>query len=413
MLRAAMESERRRNDISDIYLISCVKNSEFIQLSNHRLAVDVPQAPSPVSAGGDLPSGAQRPVAILRGALQSDGNLLKNNARQDSMDPDIVSDNGIYQTQSMNDIESLSPALQALEVWSHAAKGAYSPNTERSWRADWQSFTAWCRSEGVQPLPAPADTVARYLREESAVGRAVATIRHRASTIAKAHQVTGLADPCAQEPVRLALRAIARERGTQQKQAPALNGTHAAILAHVADAQPRLKELRDVALMLVGRDLMARASELVSIPCEALSFDEEDGTAQILLRRFKTSTEALPCQIGPDAAEALQRWLTASGISSGPLFVSVTKGGRPTGRPLSDRDVSRVLKGLAKRARLKSDFSAHSLRVGMAQDLTAANVEGAAIMQAAGWTTPRMLARYTAKLSAKRGAIARYYSRRK
>lgn len=313
----------------------------------------------------------------------------------------------------MSDVKPVNPALQALEVWSQAARGAYSPNTERSWRADWQSFTAWCRSQGVEPLPALPETVAGYLRAESAAGRAVATIRHRASTIAKAHRVAGLADPSAEEPVRLALRAIARERGTQQKQAPALNGTHAAILAHVAGPSARLKELRDVALMLVGRDLMARASELVSIPYEALSFDDEDGTGQILLRRFKTSTEALPYQIGPDATQALQRWLACSGITGGPLFVSLTKGGRVTGRPLSDRDVSRVLKGLAKRARLNHDFSAHSLRVGMAQDLTAANVEGAAIMQAAGWTTPRMLARYTAKLGAKRGAIARYYSPRK
>jgi site-specific recombinase XerD len=313
----------------------------------------------------------------------------------------------------VSEIKPVNPAAQALETWSQAAKGAFSPNTERSWRADWRSFTTWCRSEGVETLPALPDTVASYLRAESAAGRAVATITHRASTIAKAHRVAGLIDPCATEPVRLALRAIARERGTQQKQAAPLNASHAAILAHVAGSEARLKEVRDVALMLVGRDLLARASELVSIPCEALSFDDEDGTALIGLRRFKTSTEALPCQIGPEATAALKRWLAASGITAGPLFVSVTKGGRVTGRPLSARDVSRVLKGLAQRALLKPNFSAHSLRVGMAQDLTAANVEGAAIMQAAGWTTPRMLARYTRALSAKRGAIARFYGRRR
>jgi integrase len=166
-------------------------------------------------------------------------------------------------------------------------------------------------------------------------------------------------------------------------------------------------------MMLVGRDLLARASELVSIRCEAVTFDDEDGTALIELRRFKTSTEAQPYQVGPEATAALKRWLEASGITSGPLFVSLTKGGRLKGRALNEREVSRVLKGLAKRAQLKESFSAHSLRVGMAQDLAAANVEGAAIMQAAGWTTPRMLARYTSKLNAKRGAIARYYARRK
>jgi site-specific recombinase XerD len=313
----------------------------------------------------------------------------------------------------MNDIKPVTQPSQALKAWSLAAKGAFSPNTERAWRADWQSFSGYCQAQGLVVLPALPATVADYLRAESGAGRAVATIRHRASTIAKAHRVAGLPDPCSQELVCLALRAIARERGTQQKQAAPLNSDHAAILAHVAGPTARMKDLRDVAMMLVGRDLLARASELVSITCEAVTFDEEDGTALIALRRFKTSTEALPYQVGPDAAAALKRWLEASGVVSGPLFVSLTKGGKVKGRRLNVRDVSRVLKGLAKRARIETSFSAHSLRVGMAQDLTAANVEGAAIMQAAGWTTPRMLARYTSKLTAKRGAIARFYARRR
>jgi integrase len=138
-----------------------------------------------------------------------------------------------------------------------------------------------------------------------------------------------------------------------------------------------------------------------------VSFDEEGGTALIALRWHKTSTEAVPYQVGPDAAAAVKRWREASGVASEPLFVSITKGGKPTGRALNVRDVGRLLQDLAKRARLDADFSSHSLRVGMAQDLTAENVEAAAIIQA--WTTPRMPARYTQKLSAKKGAIARYY----
>jgi hypothetical protein len=44
---------------------------------------------------------------------------------------------------------------------------------------------------------------------------------------------------------------------------------------------------------------------------------------------------------------------------------------------------------------------------------TAANVEGTAIMRAAGWTTPWVLAPCTARLSVKRRAIACYDARRK
>jgi hypothetical protein len=32
-------------------------------------------------------------------------------------------------------------------------------------------------------------------------------------------------------------------------------------------------------------------------------------------------------------------------------------------------------------------------------------------MQAGGWSTPRMVARYTEKLTARRGAVACYYGR--
>jgi hypothetical protein len=51
----------------------------------------------------------------------------------------------------------------------------------------------------------------------------------------------------------------------------------------------------------------------------------------------------------------------------------------------------------------------HSLRVGMAQDLVAADLDVASVMQAGGWSTPRMVARYTEKLTAHRGAVARFY----
>jgi integrase len=174
----------------------------------------------------------------------------------------------------------------------------------------------------------------------------------------------------------------------------------------------RLKDLRDVALMMVGRDLLARASELVGLTVEAVQFDA-DG-ALVALRRRKTSTETMTYQIGPGAAAALHRWLGAAGIKSGLVFRSTTKGGNTLKpRALSVRDVGRVLKGLAARAKFDQTrvaaLSGHSMRVGMACDLVAANVDSAAIMQAAGWSTPRMLARYTQRLDAKRGAIARYY----
>jgi hypothetical protein len=75
--------------------------------------------------------------------------------------------------------------------------------------------------------------------------------------------------------------------------------------------------------------------------------------------------------------------------------------------------VSPALRALAKQAKIKVRFTAHSLRVGMAQDLVAANIGTAAIMQAGNWKGTAMLARYTSKLSAKRNAVAQFHAARR
>src|ERR1700730_391274 len=219
-----------------------------------------------------------------------------------------------------------SPSLaQHLIDWAKAAQGAYAPATERAYQTDFDAFRAWCAVAQVAALPAEPNTVAAFLRAQAAAGKAVATIRRRAATIARLHTAAGLPSPCSSEPVRLALRALARERGTQQRQASPLTLKDAhKIEAKVLGDDARLKDIRDVALLIVGQDLLARASELVSLTVDAVTFDAEDGTAHVALRRHKTSTEAQECLVGPDAAAALQRWLQAAGIASGALFRSIT-----------------------------------------------------------------------------------------
>ena len=58
---------------------------------------------------------------------------------------------------------------------------------------------------------------------------------------------------------------------------------------------------------------------------------------------------------------------------------------------------------------LGEGFSAHSPRVGMAQDLSAAGAELPELMTAGRWESPTMPARYTEAQTVGRGAVARYY----
>ena len=62
-----------------------------------------------------------------------------------------------------------------------------------------------------------------------------------------------------------------------------------------------------------------------------------------------------------------------------------------------------------KVAGLGDGFSAHSPRVGMAQDLSAAGAELPELMTAGRWDSPTMPARYTEAQAAGRGAVAQYY----
>jgi site-specific recombinase XerD len=303
-----------------------------------------------------------------------------------------------------------SEASQQLEAWAAAAHDGLASATLRAYAADSRAFADWCATQGIATLPCAPETVALFLRAQAGAGKAVATVRRRASTVGRMHRAAGLPNPCDHELVRLALKGIARTRGTDQRQAAGLTERDAlTIRARLGDT---VRNTRDFALLLVGRDLLTRASELVAITITDIE-TVEDGLL-VILRRKKTTTETQTYFVGAEAAQALQDWLKRAHITQGPVFQSLTRSGKATGKALTTRDVRRLLKELAVGARLGHGMgvSGHSLRVGMAQDLVAADMDMASVMQAGGWTTPRMVARYTQRLTARRGAVARYYGRR-
>lgn len=296
--------------------------------------------------------------------------------------------------------------LATLPSWEELTAGCKSEETMRAYRRDWRHFLQWCQNVFRSPLPADPHTVAAYLRAESDAGVAVASVRRRAATIAFVHRTQQLPDPTKHPGVKETMAAIANTRGTDQKQAaPLVQRLADRIVDRSTDG---LKAARDLALVLIGRDLLARASELVSLNVEAITWQDND-TALVSMRRHKTEKEARPYLIGEEAARALRVWLTLSGITAGALWRSVTKGPPGYLKPgaLGVRDVGRIVKALAGKK-----YSAHSLRRGMAHDMVAIGLETGVIMQAGGWKSPQMIARYTQDLEAERGAVAQYHARR-
>ena len=77
--------------------------------------------------------------------------------------------------------------------------------------------------------------------------------------------------------------------------------------------------------------------------------------------------------------KALQEWLEAAGISSGPVFRAVSKSGGVAEAGLSDRSVANIVKAMVGAVGLDATaFSGHSLRSGF---LTSAATSGANIFK--------------------------------
>jgi integrase len=111
--------------------------------------------------------------------------------------------------------------------------------------------------------------------------------------------------------------------------------------------------------------------------------------------------------LASDTVRSLRTWLTAAAVDHGPLFRTVTKGGTLGGR-IDPGDVARVFRRMALRAGVDpAGISGHSTRVGAAHDMVAHGLEIGEVMQAGGWKTPVMVARYTERLTARRGAAAK------
>jgi hypothetical protein len=84
------------------------------------------------------------------------------------------------------------------------------------------------------------------------------------------------------------------------------------------------------------------------------------------------------------AVEAVQAWLHAAGITDGPLFRPVAKGGRVLAAALTAESVANIVKAYAKRAGFEpTEFAGHSLRAGF---LTSAAEHGASIFKI--WRCP-------------------------
>jgi site-specific recombinase XerD len=271
----------------------------------------------------------------------------------------------------------LAPDLSRAADYAREEK---SPATRRAYRSDFRIFEAWCRARGVCALPASPEAVAAFLAHDVETGTRPSTLGRRVSAIRYAHRLAGHPVPTDDERVKATMRGIRRSLGTApQKKAPAA-AEH--VIQMALAAKDDLGGLCDRAILLIGFAGAFRRSELVALDVEDL--EESELGFKVTIRHSKTDQEgagqtiaivrgSVACPVA-----ALKAWLEAAGITTGPIFRQVRKGGKVEGR-LSAQSVADCVKIHAERVGLDPKlFAGHSLRSGF---LTSAAKRGASLFK--------------------------------
>jgi site-specific recombinase XerD len=307
-------------------------------------------------------------------------------------------------TEKLSDSQKIA-TLEKAQKYQEAATGAFSENTERARIADWKIFEAWCDETHQISLPASTEVLVSFI-DAQAVIKKVATVKRYLTTIATAYKVAGFENPVQDEFVRLAVRRMARQNGTRQKQAKGFNWPQIHLALQTLDDSPR--SLLDKALVCVSYDTLCRRFETISIQLEDISFSEDgSATVHILKSKIDQTGEGTVKYLSHTSVDYLKQWLEYSGITEGAVFRGLNRWGHVLPKALSGEGVTRSLKRVAKQSGIDIEsISGHSTRVGACQDLVSAGIDMPAIMQAGGWKNPERVARYSEQLLVKRGGMA-------
>lgn len=261
----------------------------------------------------------------------------------------------------MND---LVDPLASVKAYLAAEK---SENTRKAYGSDFADFEIWCDQAGETALPATPIVTARYLAYLADSGLKVSTIVRRAAAIRHRHRATGHEPPTNAEGVKAVLRGIRRQVGVAPvRKLPATSSLLHEVLAKLPST---VAGLRDRAILLIGFAAALRRSELVSVNVE--SIDRRARGILLHIGRSKTDQEGkgaiIPIPNGRELkpVDALDAWLKAAAITSGPVFRQVDRHGNIGSDRLTDRSVARIVKRAVGTIGLNvDDFSGHSLRAG-------------------------------------------------
>lgn len=274
-------------------------------------------------------------------------------------------------------------------------------HTIDAYESDWNDFCDWCRYHHQTSYPAKPETIVNYINDLADYAKA-STIRRRISAISENYNASGdhVETPCRAWIVKEALIGLTRLKGTVQKGKTPIYWEEIEEMIHRMDLSS-LQALRDRAVLLLGFMGAFRRSELAGLDVEDIRKYPQG--IVVTIRHSKTDQTSAGQQIGipylshssMDCIHALQEWLTAAGITSGPLFRSFLKNGKVSSRRLSDKSINLIVKKYAASIGLNPEmYGAHSLRHGFATYAALQGVEERLIMKQTRHRSVEMVRRY-------------------
>jgi site-specific recombinase XerD len=297
------------------------------------------------------------------------------------------------------------------------------PSTVEKYMRDWAQFVSWLGRVFPQQDPCPAHpaSVGLYIGALRASNKSKWTILGRIAAIAYVHKVARYPSPMDHDDLEREIRGLRRESaGDDDRQArPAIEREMATEMISALpslDVNDRswkaLRDLRDRAIFALGWLSAMRRSNIVLLRRRDVRVGRDDlrhrRYLHVWIARSKTDQEGrgrdcilneLPPAEPLCAVRAVSAWLTATDHlpPDAPLFPSFIRNGRGlTDRAISGRDVTLVVKRLAKLAGFRPDaLAAHGMRRGFATSAISKGVRRATVKEHVGWKTYVMLDRYT------------------
>ena len=311
-------------------------------------------------------------------------------------------------TPAITDTAAAQVAVDQRRV--SAAVSALAPNTRKAYDSAWSAWQRWALDQGRPVLPGIAADVADYLEARHAAGASPATIRLARAAVAKVHQVSGAADPTADGLVTDVLKRIGRDgRDRGRGQVAGIGWAAAEAAASIAaNGGDSVAGLRDAALLRVMSDGLLRISEASALRVVDVEATADGGTVTIRASKTDQQGDGAVRFLGAPTVAAVQRYLEAAGITDGPLFRRIRKGGQVTADRLGADSIRAIVRKRAAAVDgITGRIGGHSLRVGSARELAADGASLVELQQAGGWRSPTTPAVYVRRESATRGPVAR------